>query len=34
MRGKWTDKYNTEKFSKNKNTEFKTFKMSMTQNRR
>ena len=34
MRGKWTDKYSTEKFSKNKNTVFKTFKMSMTQNRR
>ena len=33
MRGKWTDKYSTEKFSKNKYTEFKTFKMSMTQNR-
>ena len=34
MRGKWSDKYSTEKFSKNKNNEFKTFKMSMTQNRR
>ena len=33
MRGKWTDKYSTEKFSKNKNTEFKTFKTSMSQNK-
>ena len=24
MREKWTGKYSTEKFSKNKNTEFKT----------